>query len=391
MANGAEGEQARKRLAEGIAVAVKRAYEGNVSALARAAGVPIFRVHGYKEGVARLRAQEVEALERVIRQALTSDVLADTVRDGAAPGKLQSVERALCQEIDQIEEMLEPDVKTICIDNPGYYWVQRNAWKRVAWPELTDKRLERLADLAWTICHGDMSTSRGVARGSFPDPATGGGGAHIKLDVIRRPVIIDGIAKLALRLPFREELSLKGIFEGTKHATARPGLDDLKEGDSLKTGLQEAIAKRQMILVNGAGIAERFEFIDILVNSIPEGRRVVVLDGDNGWSVRDDVLPENSVRLHYSKKSGGVTIKDVARAAEALRPDHLIVPDAEDMERDEFLLYVGYVFPGQIVGVHIPFQASSKFHELAEVVVSIINSRVAPPLGINGVLVRQQG
>ena len=277
------------------------------------------------------------------------------------PGNCGSVERALCQEIDQIDEMLEPGVRTICVDNPGYYWVQRNSWERVAWPELTDKKLERLADLAWKICHGDMPTPRGVARGSFPDPATDSGGAHIKLDVTRPPVIRDGIVKLALRLPFREELSLEALFEGwstagwNKPAAARPKLDDLKEGEDLGAKLKEAIAKREMILVDGPSIAERFEFIDILAKSIPEGRRIVVLDGDNGWSVRDDVLPENSVRLRYSGKSGGISIQDVARAAEALRPDHLIVPHAEDMERDEYLLYVGQVFSGQIVRKPHPF------------------------------------
>ena len=192
----------------------------------------------------------------------------------------------------------------------------------------------------------------------------------------------------------RARLGRVGDCQGTAGAPAeKPApakLGDLKECENLRARLKEAIAKQKTILVNGSSIAERFEFIDILAKSIPEGRRVVVLDGDNGWSVRDDVLPENSVRLRYSGKSGGISIKDVARAAEALRPDHLIVPDAADMEGDEYHLYVGPVFSGKIVGAHIPFQVSSKFHELAEVVVSIINSRVAPPLGINGVLVRQQ-
>ncbi len=389
MADGSGDQQVRQQLAEGIGAAVRHAYEGNVSALARAAGVPVFRVHGYKEGVARLRAREVEALERVIRSALASNVSSDAAGESISPGKMRSVERAFCQEIDQIDEVLEAGVSTICIDNPGHYWVQRTLWERVAWPELTGDKLKRLADLASTICHDDLSSPRGVARGSFTDPASDDG-AHIRLDVIRPPVIREGIAKLALRIPFRGELSLDELFAETKPVVAKSRLENLRKDENLGARLRETIAKGKLILINGPSVAERFELIDILAKNIPEGRRVVVLDGDNGWSVRDDVLPENCVRLHYSGKSNGMLIEDVARAAEALRPDHLIVPHAEDMGRNAYVLYVEPVFPGQIVGLNTPLQAASEFHKTAEVIVSIINSRISPPLGINGVLVRQQ-
>lgn len=64
--------QTRRRLADGIVFAVEHAYDRNFSALARAAGMPACRVHGYKLGVARVREGEVRALERVIRLALAS-------------------------------------------------------------------------------------------------------------------------------------------------------------------------------------------------------------------------------------------------------------------------------------------------------------------------------
>jgi hypothetical protein len=62
-------DRARMQLADDISAVVEHAYNGNVSALARDAGVSVSRVHAYKIGGAHPRIDEVEALRRVIQAA----------------------------------------------------------------------------------------------------------------------------------------------------------------------------------------------------------------------------------------------------------------------------------------------------------------------------------
>lgn len=276
-------------------------------------------------------------------------------------------------------------VSAVGVDRPGGAWVQAGAsWEWREWSGLDAARLQEVVDLASvTVGAGD----RGVARGGL--------GEGVRLEVLRPPVL-QAPGGLFFRVSSREVKSLEtlaaeGFFDNVKPYSpdsAEPSLTVVSKGVGAR--LKAAVDERELIMLCGMPLWERVELVEMLVRSIPAGRRVVVLEDRNQRDLKTDCLPQNSVVLTYERGNKGAELREVAQAAEALRPDHIIVPNLRWEDKEAYKLGIGHVFGGQIVASDA-LEPSIKLDDWiashADVVIEVASDRVAPR-GMRQVLAR---
>ncbi len=349
---------------------------------------PGARVHGRKDVVAERRPSEAVVIQQVIMQASDGEVPAERRRPDVPPEEVISAQSRLRREIGFIGDMDDPSVRTVCVDGPGCYWVQRSSWRLVDCPALTEERFRRLVHLACLASGHEPSLPQAVVRGSLGGLAFDGLD-RVRFGVVRPPASRDGVAKLSFLVPVRAEPPLDRLFASVLANAPRPRLSDVRPDESLAVRFNEALAGRMAVIVSGPPIAERFDFVNLLAKSIPAGRRVVVLEGDDDWSSLFGAPTENCVRLHYRRGFAGMSIEDVVRAAEALRPDHLVIPSVDDMGFDAYAQHIGPAFSGQVIGINAFRQDLSHFPAEPDVVVLIGDNNAFPPLGIIRAMVRR--
>ncbi|MDN3566021.1 hypothetical protein QWZ14_16755 [Paeniroseomonas aquatica] len=281
----------------------------------------------------------------------------------------------------------ERRVSAISVDRPGGAWMQAGAgWEWCEWPALDTVRLGKLVDLASVaIGAGDQ----GVARGGFD--------AGVRLEVLRPPVI-DAPGGLFFRMSSREVKSLamlaaEGLFDNTKPYDPNNAPRSLTVvSEDVGARLKAALDNKENIMLCAMPLWERIELVEMFVRSIPVGRKVVVIEDRNQQDpmIKTDCLPRNSVVLTYERGRKGAEFREVARAAEALRPDHIVIPNLRWEHKEEYKLSVGHVFGGQIVASDA-LEPSIKLDDWiasnADVVIEVGSDRVAP-MGIKQVLAR---
>lgn len=278
--------------------------------------------------------------------------------------------------------LVEPGVTAISLDRPGGFWVDAaSGWGWRDWPDLDAAHLAELVNLgAAAMRHPGFE---GVTRGSL--------GEGIRLEVLRPPVSPHPSGALAFRVTSVEPRSLEDLL-ATMETTRwnqpikpRP-LAPLLENVGQR--LQSAVKRRESILLCSAPLWERIELVEMFIRSIPADRRVVVIEArdQRDPQIRSEILPRNSAVLTYRRGTVGAEFADVARAAEAFRPDHVVVPNMRVEHRTDFTLGIASVFRGQIVATDA-HETDKDFTSTADVVIRVVNDRVAP-MGIGEVQAR---
>ena len=124
--------------------------------------------------------------------------------------------------------------------------------------------------------------------------------------------------------------------------------------------------------------------IEFLARSIPEERRVIVLEDRARFSgVRETTLPKDHAILHYdTSDAGGVPLVHAAEAALNMAGDHLMVPDLKDSDLRVFEQQIADRFKGIIVGAGILVLGLDRgLRSIADVLIEIAARNAASPRG----------
>ena len=276
----------------------------------------------------------------------------------------------------------ETGVNVVTFDQPGGFWVKVGLeWSWRDWPELDAVHLAELVKLgAAAVWHLDF---KGVTRGSLSK--------GIRLEVLRPPIAPHPSGALAFRISSHESYSLEDFFATTdttrwnqpiKSRPLAPVLEDV--GLRLKA----AVDRQENILLCSPPLWERIELVETFIRSIPAGRRVVIIEDRDQRDprIRSDILPRNSIVLTYVRGTMGAEFADAARAAEAFRPDYIVVPNLCAAHKNDFSFGIADVFRGQIVATNA-HESDETFTSTADVVIKVVSDQAAP-MGVGEVHAR---
>jgi pilus assembly protein CpaF len=241
------------------------------------------------------------------------------------------------------EELLaDEQVRTIVVDAIDRLWVGRGGRpvpvaKAFASEATQERVLARLLDLAGLPVDG--LTQPQIA-GRLPDGTT--------LRIINFPLAAEG-RLVVLERPHATTLSLDDMV--------RAGVVD----ETLSERLKEALRARKNLVVCGGSRERRAAVVNALLRALPEGDRVVVLDGPR------DLSPRREGAIVLDRAATNALGTAGASAMMALHPDVVTVGDIEAADLPVLAYLATGARPGLILSAscsadHLPDRLAAAFH-----------------------------
>lgn len=241
------------------------------------------------------------------------------------------------------EELLaDEQVRTIVVDGLDRLWVGRGGRlvpvaKAFGSDQAQSRVLSRLLDLAGLP--GDAG-SRSQLSGRLPDGTT--------LRVVNPPLVAEG-RLIVLERPHATTLSLDDLVRG--------GVIE----EHLAERLKDALRNRRSVAVCGGSRERRAAVLNALLRSLPEGDRLVVLDGPRDLSPRSDtaVLLDRAALNALGSAGAGTLL--------SLHPDVIAVGDVDADDLRLLACLATGARPGLVMSVAcsaelLPDRLSAAFH-----------------------------
>ena len=249
----------------------------------------------------------------------------------------------------------DPDVTELCINRPGEAFVETRAgWRTQALPFADYAWCHRLAKLVANSTRQRIDEESPLLSASLPSGE--------RIQIVLPPATTQQCVAITIRRPSDqvwsiEELTRRGIFRATRHATqeldsTETELWSLLQGQQYDKFMQLAVASRKNILVSGPTGSGKTTYTKALIREIPSEERLITIE-----DARELVLDRhpNHVRLFYSKDDQGqarVTPKQLLESCLRMRPDRILLAELRAEEAFDYLRNVNSGHPGSITSVH---------------------------------------
>jgi len=260
--------------------------------------------------------------------------LAELLRDEApllAGGRHARLLSELTHEVSglgPLEPLLaDPEVSEVMLNGPGRSFVERAGQLEPVALELDDAAIVRLverviAPLGLRIDRSSPLVDARLADGS-------------RLHAVIPPLAVDGPAVTIRRFGARA-VSLEAFgLEGAAGAF-----------------LRDAVAAGWNLLVAGGTSAGKTTLLNALSAAIPVGERVVTIEETAELRLRQPHVVRLEARPANAEGAGGVSVRDLVRAALRMRPDRIVVGEVRGGEALDMLQALNTGHDGSLSTVH---------------------------------------
>jgi len=228
--------------------------------------------------------------------------------------------------------ILDPDISEIMVNSPTEVFIE----KKGLITQLADIRLqpERLLVAVQNIARSlgdDISEEKPILDARLPDGS--------RIAAILPPCSIKGIT-LTIR----------------KFNSHQFTIDDLLRLGTITQDvcniLQGAVAKRQNVLLSGGTGTGKTTILNILTDSIPDERRILVIEDTAEIHIRKPDVVRFEGRRQQGAKIPAITIRDLLRASLRHRPDTIILGEIRGPEAFDFLQALNTGHSGSLSTIH---------------------------------------
>ena len=244
------------------------------------------------------------------------------------------------------------DVTDIYINRPGEVWIEaiNGAPERIEVPELTGRRLARLARQIAAMNAQGISREHPLLSGSLPD------GSRVQIVL---PPATRGEMALAIRRHVSAGLSLQDYHEAgafseaqSDHAQQTDAAPQAEsDGENITDLLRQAVLGRRNILISGGTSTGKTTFLNALLREVPATERLILIED----TAELQLSHENAVGLLAARGSLGeadVSAEDLLIASLRMRPDRIILGEMRGKEALTFLRAVNTGHPGSMSTIH---------------------------------------
>lgn len=243
------------------------------------------------------------------------------------------------------------DVTDVYVNRPGEIWVETlgAAPERIELPELTREVLARLVRQIAAVSAQGISREHPLLAASLP------GGERVQAVI---PPATRGETALAIRKHVSAGLSLDDYRKaGALRQTRMLSGADLARTESTAPGgdaielLRKAVRERRNILVSGGTSSGKTTFVNALLQEIPLGERLVLIEDTPELKL----IHDNAVGLIAARGVMGeaeVTAEDLLIASLRMRPDRIILGEIRGPEAVTFMRAVNTGHPGSMSTIH---------------------------------------
>ena len=253
------------------------------------------------------------------------------------------------------EHLRDPKVSEICVNAPGFMWVERQGeteMARVDDDRLNDAALTRFARLLASSTDQHIGEEDPLLSARLP---TGE-----RVQIVARPTSPRGVA-VSIRKQTLVNLTLDdyermGSFESVKSVRDHAGelevrLRELLDAGEIREFIDLAIKSRLNIIVSGGTSTGKTTFLNAMMQSMSPIERIITIEDTA------EVNPPHANWLQLLASKGGqgtarVDIQDLLEASLRLRPDRIFLGELRGKEAFSFLRAVNTGHPGSISTVH---------------------------------------
>jgi pilus assembly protein CpaF len=305
-----------------------------------------------------LRLPELTELDGPGRAPAVRARLADLLRDEEPLLPAARFERLLVELTDEVaglgplEPLLaEPDVSEVMLNGPGLAYIERRGrLEAVAFP-LDAAGIIRLVERVVAPLGLRLDRSSPMVDARLPDGS--------RLHAIIPPLAIDGPCVTIRRFG------------------ARPvPLDAFGLDDRATSFLRWCVATGWNILVAGGTSAGKTTLLNALSSAIPDVERVVTIEETAELRLAQPHVVRLEARPPNAEGAGGVSVRDLVRAALRMRPDRIVVGEVRGGEALDMLQALNTGHDGSLSTVH----ANGAVESLARIETLVLLAGVGLPI-----------
>lgn len=305
-----------------------------------------------------LRSPELTDLDGPGRAPSVRARLAELLRDEEPLLPAARFECLLVELTDEVaglgplEPLLaEPDVSEVMVNGPGRAYIERRGrLEAVAFP-LDAAGIVRLVERVVAPLGLRLDRSSPMVEARLPDGS--------RLHAIIPPLAIDGPCVTIRRFG------------------ARPvPLDAFGLDDRATSFLRWCVAAGWNILVAGGTSAGKTTLLNALSSAIPEVERVVTIEETAELRLVQPHVVRLEARPPNAEGAGGVSVRDLVRAALRMRPDRIVVGEVRGGEALDMLQALNTGHDGSLSTVH----ANGATESLARIETLVLLAGVGLPI-----------
>ena len=305
-----------------------------------------------------LRLPELTELDGPGRTPAVRARLADLLRDEEPLLPAARFERLLIELTDEVaglgplEPLLaEPDVSEVMVNGPGRAYIERHGrLEAVAFP-LDAAGIVRLVERVVAPLGLRLDRSSPMVDARLPDGS--------RLHAIIPPLAIDGPCVTIRRFG------------------ARPvPLDAFGLDDRATSFLRWCVGAGWNILVAGGTSAGKTTLLNALSSAIPDVERVVTIEETAELRLAQPHVVRLEARPPNAEGAGGVSVRDLVRAALRMRPDRIVVGEVRGGEALDMLQALNTGHEGSLSTVH----ANGAVESLARIETLVLLAGVGLPI-----------
>jgi len=305
-----------------------------------------------------LRLPELTELDGPGRAPAVRARLADLLRDEEPLLPAARFERLLVELTDEVaglgplEPLLaEPDVSEVMVNGPGRAYIERRGrLEAVAFP-LDAAGIVRLVERVVAPLGLRLDRSSPMVDARLPDGS--------RLHAIIPPLAIDGPCVTIRR------------FGALPVPLEAFGLDD-----RATSFLRWCVAAGWNILVAGGTSAGKTTLLNALSSAIPDTERVVTIEETAELRLAQPHVVRLEARPPNAEGAGGVSVRDLVRAALRMRPDRIVVGEVRGGEALDMLQALNTGHDGSLSTVH----ANGAVESLARIETLVLLAGVGLPI-----------
>jgi pilus assembly protein CpaF len=305
-----------------------------------------------------LRSPELTEFDGPGRAPAVRVRLAELLRDEEPLLPAARFERLLIELTDEVaglgplEPLLaEPDVSEVMVNGPGRAYIERHGrLEAVAFP-LDAAGIVRLVERVVAPLGLRLDRSSPMVEARLADGS--------RLHAIIPPLAIDGPCVTIRRFGARP-VPLEAF-----------GLDD-----RATSFLRWCVAAGWNVLVAGGTSAGKTTLLNALSSAIPEVERVVTIEETAELRLAQPHVVRLEARPPNAEGAGGVSVRDLVRAALRMRPDRIVVGEVRGGEALDMLQALNTGHDGSLSTVH----ANGALESLARIETLVLLAGVGLPI-----------
>ncbi|MBX9703476.1 MAG: P-type DNA transfer ATPase VirB11 [Silvanigrellaceae bacterium] len=271
---------------------------------------------------------------------------------------------ALTSYLKPLQPFLEREsLSEICINRPGEIWLEeKGRFTKELIPELTENRLQILAELIAEDNHKNLSRAKPLMSATLPNGA--------RCQFVLQPACDKGQFICSIRKPSVADLSLEdwekqGAFAKVKKArverfnSVNQTLQLLLKEERWKELLDFAVRAHLNILISGGTSTAKTTLLNSCLKEIAPHERLITIEG-----VREvKTSLDNCVHLLANEDDESVqsvTMLDLLKVSFRLRPDRIFLSELRSREAYPYLRASISGHPGSLTTLHANSIASAK-------------------------------